>query len=143
MNRSSNRSSRLLAGCAVFIAVLATASLVPSPAEAHWRPFWRPGFLYPGFYPRPAFYPRPFFYPRPVIYPRPIVYRPVYLPPPPPVYAAYVPPPMTYRYPTYRKRVVHRHRRVSHRRSCHCTTQPAAAPAPLPPAAEQPPAKGS
>jgi hypothetical protein len=139
-----NRSSRLLAGCAALVAVLATGSLAPSPAEAHWRPFWRPGFFHPGFYPRPAFYPRPFLYPPPVFYPRPIVYRPVYLPPaPPPVYAAYVPPPPArYSYPTYRKRVVHRHRKVSHRKSCHCI-QPAAAPAPAPPpAAEQPPAKG-
>jgi hypothetical protein len=137
-----NRSSRLLAGCAVFIAVLATGSLAPSPAEAHWRPYWRPGFVYPGFY-RPAFYPRPFFYPRPVLYPRPIVYRPVYLPPPPPVYAAYVPPPppVVYSAPA-RKRVVHRkYRKVSKRPACNCPAQPAAAPAPAAPA--QPPAQGS
>jgi hypothetical protein len=145
-----NRSSRLLAGGAAVIAVLTAGSLAPSPAEA--RPFWRPGFGYPAFYPRPAFFPRPFyprpFYPRP-FYPRPIVYRPFYVPPP--VYAAYIPPPpVAYGYGygysyRYRQRVVHRHhRKVSHKPACTCPTQPASTPAPQQaPAPEQPPAKGS
>ena len=137
-----NRSSRLLAGCAVFIAALATGSFSSSPAEAHWRPYWRPGFVHPGFY-RPVFHPRPFFYPRPILYPRPIVYRPVYLPPPPPVYAAYAPaPPVVYSTPA-RKRVVHRkYRKASKRPACNCPAQPAG-PAPAPPAAEPTPATGS
>lgn len=136
------RSMRLLAGCAAVVAALATGALAPSPAEAHWRSHWRPGFAHPGFY-RPAFYPRPFFYPRPIIYPRPVVYAPVYLPPPPPrppVYVAYGPPPPVYAKP-YRKRVVHKHyRKASKRPACNCPAQPAAAPAPAP---EQAPAKGS
>jgi hypothetical protein len=137
-----NRLSRLLAGCAVAVGVLGAGLLAPSPAEAHWRPHWRPGFFHPGFYPRPAFFPRPFFYPPPIIYPRPIVYRPVFVPPPPPVYAAYIPPPVVYAKP-YRKRVTHRHyRKLSKRPACNCPAQPAAAPAPAP-AAEQTPAKGS
>ena len=140
-----NRSSRLLTGCAAFIAALATGSLAPSPAEAHWRPYWRPGFVHPGFY-RPVFHPRPFFYPRPILYPRPIVYRPVYLPPPPPpVYAAYVPPPpppVVYSAPA-RKRVAHpKYRKASKRPACNCPAQPAATPAPAV-APEQAPVKGS
>ena len=139
-----NRSSRLLAGCAAVIAALAVGSLAPTPAEAHWRPYWRPGFAYPGFY-RPAHYPRPFFYPRPILYPRPVVSPPVYLlpPPPPPVYAAYVPPPPVISSAPARKRVVHRkYRKVSKRPACICPAQPAAAPAPAVAPAQAPP-KGS
>jgi hypothetical protein len=128
-----NRLPRLLAGCAVAVGVLGAGLLAPSPAEAHWRPYWRPGIFHPGFYPRPAFYPRPFFYPPPIIYPRSVVFAPVYAPPPPPpppVYAAYQPPPVAYTRP-YRKRVVHRHyRKTSKRAGCICPAQPAAAPAP-------------
>ena len=139
-----NRSSRLLAGGAAVIAALATVSLAPAPAEAHWRPYWRPGLVYPAFY-RPAFFPRPFFYPPPILYPRPVVYAPVYVPPPrpaPPVYAAYAPPPVVYAKP-YRKRVTHRHyRKASKRPACNCPAQPAAAPTPAQ-APEQAPPKGS
>jgi hypothetical protein len=132
-----NPSSRLLAGCIAVVAALATGSLAPAPAEAHWRPYWRPGIPYPGFY-RPAFFPRPLFYPPPIIYPRPVVYAPVYVPPPP-VYATYAPPRVAYAKP-YRKRVTYQqHRKASRRPACNCPAQPPTAPAP----AVQPPSKGS
>ena len=135
------KSLRHLVGSAASVAALVFGLLTPLSAEARWHGYGWHGYHH-GFYDFGPGYRYGFFPYGYGVYTQPTAYWPVYVAPPLPVYAAYIPLPVAYNYGYrygsgyrygYRHRTVHRHRTVSQRRSCNCNccpTQSTAAPAP-------------